>query len=157
MLFIHLFVGTCHMPHVTCDVLSHVSQGVLPVGWQISLWTYHMSYVTCHMSHVRSSMSHVVSPPISPQVCRLSGDDSVSAGLPSVSSRPGALYYQRPPCVDRMSPITTSYLWTSVFDHTVHLLALFTGHYVDHMWPRSQPPCLVISLWPHVSHNNLLS
>ena len=35
------------------------------------------------------------------QVCRLSGDDTVSASPSAVTERAGALYYQRAPCVDR--------------------------------------------------------
>ena len=35
------------------------------------------------------------------QVCRLSGDDTVSASPTAVTERAGALYYQRAPCVDR--------------------------------------------------------
>ena len=41
------------------------------------------------------------------QVCRLSGDDTVSASPAAVTERAGALYYQRAPCVDRESNLST--------------------------------------------------
>ena len=41
------------------------------------------------------------------QVRRLSGDDTVSASPAAVTERAGALYYQRAPCVDRESNLST--------------------------------------------------
>ena len=40
-------------------------------------------------------------------MCRLSGDDTVSASPAAVTERAGALYYQRAPCVDRESNLST--------------------------------------------------
>ncbi|XP_059096063.1 uncharacterized protein LOC131890668 isoform X2 [Tigriopus californicus] len=38
-------------------------------------------------------------------VCRLSGDDNISAGPTALEIREGANYYQRAPCVDSMHPL----------------------------------------------------
>ena len=35
------------------------------------------------------------------EVCRLSGDDNISAGPAAVESQKGANYYQKAPCIDR--------------------------------------------------------
>ena len=39
--------------------------------------------------------------------CRLSGDDVVSAGQQSLVATAGAVFYQKAPCLDRQSPISS--------------------------------------------------